>query len=100
MSYLVGTPIVGFLMHRLIILFCHCIAYFCGRKLMLLNPFAGIPIGVLQLLNPQCEETGFWDFRPGLTQTDQYSLEKRLEARNFGFKKKRDFIIRVQLLHS
>ena len=34
-------------------------------------------------------------FRPGLTQTELYSLRKRLEDSNSGFKKKRDCTIHV-----
>ena len=31
-------------------------------------------------IEPQLEEAGLRDFRPGPTQTDMYSLEKRLGA--------------------
>ena len=34
------------------------------------------------------EKTGLQGFRPGPTQTGLYNLRKRLEACNFGFKKK------------
>ena len=36
-----------------------------------------------------------WGFRPGPTQTSLYSHRSRLEAGNFGFKKKRNCTIRV-----
>ena len=44
---------------------------------------------------PVREKTGLRGFRPGLTQTDLYSRRSRLEAWNFGFKKKRNCTIRV-----
>ena len=44
---------------------------------------------------PRHEQTGLWGFRPGLTQTNLYSHRSRLEALNFGFKKKRDCTIHV-----
>ena len=40
-------------------------------------------------------KTGLRGFRPGLTQTRLYNYIKWLEARNFGFRKKRDCTIRV-----
>ena len=68
---------------------------------------------VLGIIEPQHETTGFrvfrlgstqtdlcshrgqFGFRPGLTQTGLYSHRRRLEARNFGFKKKKDCTIRA-----
>ena len=44
---------------------------------------------------PRREKTGLRDFRPGPTQTGLYKLRSRLEAGNFGFKKKRKYTIRV-----
>ena len=44
---------------------------------------------------PRREKTGLRGFRPGLTQTNLYSHRSRLDACNFGFKKKRNFTIRV-----
>ena len=44
---------------------------------------------------PRREKTGLRGFRPGPTQTGLYSLRSRLEAWNFGFKKKRNSTIRV-----
>ena len=32
------------------------------------------------LFEPQCEKTGLWGFRPGLTQTDLHSHKSRLKA--------------------
>ena len=47
------------------------------------------------IIEPWREKTGLRGFRPGLTQTGLYSLRKRLEDWNFGFKKKRNCTIRV-----
>ena len=47
----------------------------------------------LGLNEPQCKETGLQDFLPGLTQTGLHGLIRRLEAWNFGSKKKRDCTI-------
>ena len=44
---------------------------------------------------PVHEKTNNLGFRPGLTQTRLCSHRSRLEARNFGFKKKRDCTIYV-----
>ena len=44
---------------------------------------------------PRSEKSGLWRFRPGPTQTSLYSHRKRLEAGNFGFRKKRNCTIRV-----
>ena len=41
------------------------------------------------------EKTGLRGFRPGPTQTTLHSHRIRLEARNFGFSKKRDHTIHV-----
>ena len=41
------------------------------------------------------EKTNNFGFRPGLPQTGLYSHRSRLEARNFGFKKKKDCSVRV-----
>ena len=38
---------------------------------------------------PHHEKTGLWGFQPDSTQTGLYSLRKRLETGNFGFKTKR-----------
>ena len=46
-------------------------------------------------LEPRREKTGLRGFRPGLTQTHLYSHRSRLEAWNFGYKKKRKYTIRV-----
>ena len=43
----------------------------------------------------QCEKTGLWDFRPGMTQTELCKNRRWSEAGNFGFKKKRTCIICV-----
>ena len=42
-----------------------------------------------------CEKTGLQGFRPGPTQTRLYSHRRWSEARNFGFRKKRDCTIYV-----
>ena len=39
---------------------------------------------------PGREKTGLLGFRPGLTQTGLYSHRKRLEALDFGFKKRKN----------
>ena len=44
---------------------------------------------------PQHEKMGLLGFWPGLTQTSLYSQRNRLKAWNFGFRKKRNCIIRV-----
>ena len=44
---------------------------------------------------PRREKTGLRGFQPGLTQTDMYSPRSSIEARNFGFNKKRKCTIRV-----
>ena len=49
----------------------------------------------MQLNERRREQTGLRGFRPGLTQTDLYSLRSRLEATSFGFKKKRNCTIGV-----
>ena len=49
----------------------------------------------LILFEPRCEKAGLRDFRPGPTQTKLYSHRRGLEARNFGFRKKRDCTICV-----
>ena len=41
------------------------------------------------------EKTNNLGFRPGLTQTGLYSHRSRIEASNFGYKKKRKYTIRV-----
>ena len=46
-------------------------------------------------VEPRCEKTGLWCFRPGPTQTRLYSHRRWLEALNFGLRKKRDFSIYV-----
>ena len=50
---------------------------------------------VSPIFEPSCEKTGLRGFRPGPTQTGLYSYRRCLEARNFGFSKKRDCTIRV-----
>ena len=47
------------------------------------------------IFEPRCEKTGLRGFRPGLTQTGHYNHTRWLEARNFGYRKKRDCTIRV-----
>ena len=49
----------------------------------------------VRTLEPVHEKTNNLGFRPGPTQTRLYSHRSRLEAWNFGFKKKRDCTIRV-----
>ena len=44
---------------------------------------------------PSHEKASNLCLRPGLTQTGLYSHRKRLEAKDFGFKKKRDCTLRV-----
>ena len=44
---------------------------------------------------PLREKINNLGFRPGLTQISLYSHKSRLEALDFGFKKKRDFSIHV-----
>ena len=44
---------------------------------------------------PRREKTGLRGFRPGLTQTELYSHRRRLDVRNFEFKKKRNYSIHV-----
>ena len=46
-------------------------------------------------MSPDARKTGLQGFRPGLTQIGMYSHRSRLEACNFGFKKKGDCTIRV-----
>ena len=46
------------------------------------------------LLEPRCEKTGLRGFRPGPPQIGLYSHIRWLEARNFGFRKKRGCTIR------
>ena len=41
------------------------------------------------------QENDLRGFRPGPTQTGLYSLRRRLEAWNFGFKKKRNCTVSV-----
>ena len=41
------------------------------------------------------EKTCLRGFRPGPTQTGLYNHQRRLEAGNFGFRKKKDFTIYV-----
>ena len=50
---------------------------------------------IMILNEPRQEKTSLRGFRPGRTQTDMYSHRSRLEAWNFGFKKKRNCIICV-----
>ena len=45
---------------------------------------------------PRREKTGLQGFRPDRTQTGLYNLRKRLEACNFGIRKKRNCTIRVE----
>ena len=47
------------------------------------------------IYEPRCEKTGLRGFRPGPTQTRLYSHRRWLEARNFGFRLKRDCTIRI-----
>ena len=42
-----------------------------------------------------CVTKPTFGFRPGPTQTELYSRRRRLEAGNFGFRKKRNCTIRV-----
>ena len=35
---------------------------------------------LLKIYEPLCVKTGFWGFRPGLTQTSLYVFRSRLEA--------------------
>ena len=49
----------------------------------------------LPLFEPLSEKTNNLGFRPGLTQISLYSHKSRLEAFDFGLKKKRDCTIRV-----
>ena len=51
-------------------------------------------ITAILLYEPVREKTNNLGFRPVLTQTGLYSHRSRLEASNFGFKKKRDCTIR------
>ena len=53
------------------------------------------PVYLVTVFEPRREKTGLRDFRPGPTQTGLYKLRSRLEALNFGFKKKRNCTIRV-----
>ena len=46
-------------------------------------------------LELRCEKTGLRGFRPGPRQTGLYNHRRWLEARNFGFRKKRDCTICV-----
>ena len=64
------------------------------------GPVNGIVLQVssqtsFKMIEPRRDKTGLWGFRPGLTQTDLYSHRSRLEAYNFGFKKKRNCTIPV-----
>ena len=47
------------------------------------------------LYEPRCEKSGLRGFRPGPTQTVLYNYRRWQEACNFGFRKSRDFTIRV-----
>ena len=47
------------------------------------------------MIEPRREKFGLRNFRPGQIRTELYSLGKRIEARNFEFKKKNDCTIRV-----
>ena len=47
------------------------------------------------IFEPRCKKTGLRGFRPGPTQTGLHSHRRWLEARNFVFRKKRDFTICV-----
>ena len=49
----------------------------------------------IKTTEPVHEKTNNLGFRLGLTQTRLYSHRSRLEACNFGFKKKRDCTMRV-----
>ena len=52
-------------------------------------------ISKFNINEPRREKTGLRGFQPGLTQTDMYSPRSSIEARNFGFNKKRKCTIRV-----
>ena len=54
-----------------------------------------VPVITIHLNEPRCEKTGLRGFRQGPTQTGLYSDRRWLEARNFGFRKKRDCTICV-----
>ena len=52
-------------------------------------------VGIMLEIEPLHEKTKNSCFRPGPTQTDGYGHRTRLEARNFRFKKKRNYTICV-----
>ena len=52
-------------------------------------------IKIASSYEPRSEKIGLRGFRPGPTQTGLYSFRRLLEARNFGFRKKRDCTIYV-----
>ena len=57
--------------------------------------YSRVSISWVRPFEPRCEKTGLRGFQPGLAQTRLYSLRRRLETRNFGFRKKRDCTIYV-----
>ena len=44
---------------------------------------------------PRREKTGLQGWRPGLTQTELYKYRRWIEVGKFGFRKKRNYTIRV-----